>query len=105
MKIEFFWSGFLIDWSVVTEDSEGLPASIFRYRQSMQIGSLGSIQECDYSGQNPFEVTLSPSVCLVCTAVLPVRRKIFPSHITKTHGEEVEELHPFLILALGGGKG
>jgi hypothetical protein len=57
MKTEFFWDKISYQLISSTEDSEGLPASIFKYKQSKQIGHSGNIKSCDFSGHSPFEAT------------------------------------------------
>jgi hypothetical protein len=64
MKNGFFWDKISYQLISGTEDSEGLPASIFKYKQSKQIGLSGNIKSCDFCGNSPFEATLPPSACL-----------------------------------------
>jgi hypothetical protein len=64
MNIDIFWGKISYQLITGTEYSEGLPAFIFRYKHSKQIGLLGNIKSCDFSGHSPFEATLSPSACL-----------------------------------------
>jgi len=55
MKIGFFLDKISYRLISGTEDSERLPASIFRYKQSKQIGFSGNIKSCDFSGHSPFK--------------------------------------------------
>jgi hypothetical protein len=82
MKIEFFWDKISYQLISGTEDSEGLPASIFRYEQSKQIRFSGNIKSCDFGGHSP-PLRSNLATISVHITVLPV--KFFPSHVMKVH--------------------